>query len=67
MSHGRRVHAFFIFLNCCGGIQLTVFAVSGLSSQQEALIVSRILGEAFPDLGETQRKCSLRSPLIREA
>ena len=65
MSHGRRVHAFFIFLNCCGGIQLTVFAVAGLSSQQEALIVS--IGEAFPDLGETQRKCSLRSPLIREA
>ena len=25
------------------------------------------LGKAFPDLGETQRKCSLRSPLIREA
>jgi hypothetical protein len=65
MSHGRRVHAFFIFLNCGGGIQLTFFAVSGLSSQQEALIVS--IGEAFPDLGETQRKCSLRSPLIREA
>ena len=42
---------------CCG---FRTFIPAG-----SAVIVS--IGEAFPDLGETQRKCSLRSPLIREA